>query len=227
MLGARSQSEVPATADEIFLAVAKGGRVFVANTKEFKAVGPIAACDTIRGDLVEQTRGAAAAPGLDDKARQQKADALSAKAETEFLRLHRECPARQQLRRRGRRRAGATGTAAAAVIATPLCGKGTIGTHHTLWTSCAITAGAMKAGAPACFYRRPCTSLFDGAAVIRSSAGGRTARGCRLRLTHGATRPLLAHGVIERLRAGLMVLVHHRPVGRAWSGRRGVRPEPQ
>lgn len=86
MLGARSQSEVPATADEIFLAVAKGGRVFVATTKEFKPVGPIAACDAIRGDLVKQAREAADAAELDDKARQGKADVLSAKAETEFLR---------------------------------------------------------------------------------------------------------------------------------------------
>ena len=140
MLGARSQSEVPATADEIFLAVAKGGRVFVASTKEFKAGSvSIAACDTIRGDLVEQTRGAAAAPGLDDKARQQKADALSAKAETEFLRCFTASAPRDSSY------AGAAGAAqalleraAAAVIATPLCGKGTIGTHHTLWTSCAI-----------------------------------------------------------------------------------------
>jgi hypothetical protein len=86
MLAARSQSEVPATAGEIFLAVAKGRRVFVASTKEFKAVGPIPACDTIRGDLVKQASEAADAVGLDDDARQEKADALSAKAETEFLR---------------------------------------------------------------------------------------------------------------------------------------------
>jgi len=86
MLAARSQSEVPATADEIFLAVATGGRVFVANSKEFEAVGPIAACDTIRNDLVKQANDATDEAGLDDKARQDKADALSAKSETEFLR---------------------------------------------------------------------------------------------------------------------------------------------
>lgn len=86
MLAARSQSDVPGTADEIFLAVTKGGRVFIANTKEFDAIGPIPACDTIRGDLVKQASAAADAPGLDDKARQERADALSAKSETEFLR---------------------------------------------------------------------------------------------------------------------------------------------
>ncbi len=51
MLAARSQSEVPATADEVFIATAQGGRVFIGFTKEFAAVGPIASCDRIRSDL--------------------------------------------------------------------------------------------------------------------------------------------------------------------------------
>jgi hypothetical protein len=95
MLAARSQSDVPSTADEIFLAAAKGGRVFIANTKEFKAVGPIAACDTIPNGLAKQASEAADAPGLDDKARQEKADALSAKSEAEFLRCFTASAARQ------------------------------------------------------------------------------------------------------------------------------------
>ncbi len=80
MLAARSQSETPAQADEIFLAVAQGGRVFIAYTKDFAAVGPIAPCDTLRAVA------AAAEPGLDEQARAKKADALSAQSEAEFLR---------------------------------------------------------------------------------------------------------------------------------------------
>ena len=45
MLAARTQSDIPPKADEIFIAMAHGGRMFVADTKEFDAVGPIASCD--------------------------------------------------------------------------------------------------------------------------------------------------------------------------------------
>ena len=55
MLAARTQSEVPPKADEIFVAVAQGGRVFIAQTKEVSAVGPIASCDAIRGILVKKS----------------------------------------------------------------------------------------------------------------------------------------------------------------------------
>ncbi len=86
MLAARTQSEVPPQADEVFVAAALGKRVFVANTKEFAAVGPIAACDRIRGDLTKKAEDAAQEPGLDDEARLKKSEALSAKSESEFLR---------------------------------------------------------------------------------------------------------------------------------------------
>jgi hypothetical protein len=85
MLAARSQSETPATADEIFVAVAQGGRVVIAYTKEFDPVGPIASCDAVRAELVKQSEAAAAEQGLDERARAKKADTLSARSEAEFL----------------------------------------------------------------------------------------------------------------------------------------------
>ncbi len=95
MLAARSQSDVPTQADEIFIAMAQGGRVFIGHTGEFAAVGPIAACDKVRSDLVEQSTAAATEPGLSDAARQKKSDALSAKSESEFLRCFAEKAATQ------------------------------------------------------------------------------------------------------------------------------------
>src|SRR5262245_1128797 len=95
MLGARTQSDVPAKADEIFLAIAQRGRVFVAHTSESAALGPIAACDAVRSDLVNQSMAAAKAPELDEEQRRQKSDALSARSEAEFLRCFAE-KARQQ-----------------------------------------------------------------------------------------------------------------------------------
>ena len=86
MLAARSQSEVPSRADEIFVAMARGGRVFVAYTKEFDAVGPIAPCDALRKDLIKQSVEVDEEPDLDDQARREKSDALREKSETEFLR---------------------------------------------------------------------------------------------------------------------------------------------
>jgi hypothetical protein len=82
MLAVRAQSDLPAKADEIFIALSQGGRVFVANTKEFKAIGPIAACDTIRADLAKK---AADAANSNDPAAQDNADALSARSDAEFL----------------------------------------------------------------------------------------------------------------------------------------------
>ena len=82
MLAVRTQSDLPAKADEIFIALSQGGRVFVANTKEFKAIGPIAACDTIRADLAKK---AADAANSNDPAAQDNADALSARSDAEFL----------------------------------------------------------------------------------------------------------------------------------------------
>jgi hypothetical protein len=95
MLAARSQSDVPAKADEIFIATAQGGRVFIANTKEFDAVGPIASCDKVRSDLVAKSVAAAEEPGLSDAARQKKSQALSGKSDSEFLRCFAEKASQQ------------------------------------------------------------------------------------------------------------------------------------
>ena len=85
MLDARSQDDAPHKADEVFVAVAQGGRVYIGYTREFKAVGPIPSCDKVRDDLVKKSAAAAKEPGLSDDARDKKSEALSAKAETEFL----------------------------------------------------------------------------------------------------------------------------------------------
>ncbi|MGB7888780.1 MAG: hypothetical protein WCD52_24980 [Xanthobacteraceae bacterium] len=90
MLAARSQSDVPAKADEIFIVTARGGRVFIGYTKEFDAVGPIASCDQTRDDLVKKFVAAAEEPGLSDAAREKKSQALSGKSDTEFLRCFAE-----------------------------------------------------------------------------------------------------------------------------------------
>ena len=63
-----------------------GRRVFIAQTKEVSAVGPIASCDAIRGILVKKSVEAGEEPGLDDKERREKSEALRAKSEVEFLR---------------------------------------------------------------------------------------------------------------------------------------------
>ena len=47
-LAVRTQDQAPAAANEIFVALARGGRVYIANTTAFAAVGPIAACDAVR-----------------------------------------------------------------------------------------------------------------------------------------------------------------------------------
>jgi hypothetical protein len=95
MLAARSQSDVPAKADEIFVVTEQGGRVFIANTKEIDTVGPISECDKIRSDLVDKSTAAASEPGLNDAARQKKSEALSGKSDTEFLRCFAEKASKQ------------------------------------------------------------------------------------------------------------------------------------
>jgi hypothetical protein len=82
MLAARTQSDAPKKADEVFVAISQGGRTFVAYTNEFTAVGPIPACDRLRGALAGQAADAAKANG---PSAQDKADALSARSEAEFL----------------------------------------------------------------------------------------------------------------------------------------------
>jgi hypothetical protein len=82
MLAARTQDAMPAKADEVFVALSRGGRVFIANTKDLKAIGPIPACEAIRSGFA---REAAAAAKSNDAAAQDKADALSAQSDAEFL----------------------------------------------------------------------------------------------------------------------------------------------
>ena len=45
MLGSRTQDAIPQQADEVFIAVGRGGHVFIGRSKSFDAVGPIARCD--------------------------------------------------------------------------------------------------------------------------------------------------------------------------------------
>lgn len=86
MLAARTQSEVPARANEIFVSLSRGGRVYVSYTREFEPVGPIASCDAVREALVRKSVAAATERGLDEGARREKSDALQTKSETEFMR---------------------------------------------------------------------------------------------------------------------------------------------
>jgi hypothetical protein len=90
MLAARTQDRAPDKADEIFVALARGGKVFIAYTKEFGAVGPIAACAAVRGGYAKRASEAAQEEGSDDKSRREKSDTLSARSETEFLRCFAE-----------------------------------------------------------------------------------------------------------------------------------------
>ena len=116
MLASRTQNDVPHKADEIFVAVAQGGKVFIANTKEFSAVGPITACDAIRSDLMKKSIAAGEEEGLDDKTRAKKSEELSGKSDSEFLRCFAENASQQRwLRRRDAGRAGAARALAAAL----------------------------------------------------------------------------------------------------------------
>ncbi len=90
MLASRTQSEVPPKADEIFVAVAQGGRVFIAYTSDLNPVGPIATCDAIRSDLVKYSIAVVEEQGSDKEARREKSDGLSGKSESEFLRCFAE-----------------------------------------------------------------------------------------------------------------------------------------
>ena len=58
MLASRTQDQIPSKADEIFVALAQGGHVFIASSKDIRAVGPIPACEAIRkkaADSAEQS----------------------------------------------------------------------------------------------------------------------------------------------------------------------------
>ncbi|MFZ3360319.1 MAG: hypothetical protein WA652_22860 [Xanthobacteraceae bacterium] len=95
MLAARTQSDLPAKADEIFIALDNGGRVYIADTTEFDALGPIPLCDTIRADLAKKSAEAVQETGSDDGAAQQKSDALSAQSDADFLRCFADKAAQQ------------------------------------------------------------------------------------------------------------------------------------
>ena len=86
VLAARTQDRAPPKAAEIFVAMAQGGQVFVANTTEFAPVGPIAACDAIRADYDKRAEEAAQQPDADGKTAGDRAGELMAKADSEFLR---------------------------------------------------------------------------------------------------------------------------------------------
>ncbi len=92
MLAARTQDAIPAKADEVFVALSRGGRVFIANSKDFKAVGPIPACEAIRDGFAKKASDAAKS---NDPAVQDKADALSARSDAEFLKCFGEKAPRQ------------------------------------------------------------------------------------------------------------------------------------
>jgi hypothetical protein len=112
MLAAGTQSDLPHNADEIFIASSQGGRVFVANTKEFKAIGPIPACDTIRNDLAKQATDVA---NSGDRAAQDKSNALTAIGRELFKLLCRKGAATNGLCRGGEGRTVADRTAAFAL----------------------------------------------------------------------------------------------------------------
>ena len=96
MLAARTQSDIPQKADEIFVLVAQGNKVFLAYTKQFGAIGLIAACETIRKDFAKKASDAANETGLSDEARQKKSDELSRKSDSEFLRCFADKAAQQK-----------------------------------------------------------------------------------------------------------------------------------
>ncbi|WP_162826810.1 hypothetical protein [Pseudolabrys taiwanensis] len=72
MLAARSQDAVPAKADEVFVTVSYGGRVYLACGKASAAIGPIGVCERIRRES------------------QTKSEAEQAKDERDFLRCFAE-----------------------------------------------------------------------------------------------------------------------------------------
>ncbi|HZP79197.1 MAG TPA: hypothetical protein VFB45_23880 [Pseudolabrys sp.] len=85
MLAARTQDQAPDKADEIFVALGRGARVYVASSKEVDPLGPIAACQTIRADLSRKASEAAARKDLSDTQRSELSDKLSAQADRDYL----------------------------------------------------------------------------------------------------------------------------------------------
>ena len=96
MLAARTQDRAPPKASEIFVAMAQGGRLFVAYTSEFAPVGPITACDAIRAGYDKQAEEAAQQPDADGKSASDRAGELMEKADNEFLRCFAERAPQQE-----------------------------------------------------------------------------------------------------------------------------------
>ena len=96
MLAARTQDEVPPKADEIYIAVARGGHVFIGRTQRFAPVGLIASCDAIRAEWVKKSVEAAEKQRPKNAAGDEEPDRLRAKSETEFLHCFSAEAARQQ-----------------------------------------------------------------------------------------------------------------------------------
>lgn len=96
MLAARSQDRPPPAADEIYVALAQGGRVFIAHATEAAAIGPIAACDTIRAGYEKKASEVSEDSKLDEKTRTEKSGELMTKSEAEFLRCFAQRASQQQ-----------------------------------------------------------------------------------------------------------------------------------
>jgi len=95
-LAARTQDRAPPKATEIFIAMAQGGRVFVASTSEVAPVGPIAACDAMRAEYDKQAEEAAQQPDSEGKSASDRAGELMTKADNEFLRCFAERAPQQE-----------------------------------------------------------------------------------------------------------------------------------
>jgi hypothetical protein len=85
-LAARSQDTAPPTASEMFVVAAQGGRVFIAYSKDFTPVGPIAACDAVRRDYDKKASDVLQNSTLSEDEQRKQSDEMSGKSETEFLR---------------------------------------------------------------------------------------------------------------------------------------------
>jgi hypothetical protein len=84
MLAARTQAESPAAPTEMFVALARGGRVFIVNEKLSSAMPPIAACDEVTKSYAKKVEGA------DNKKDPDAAEKLRDEGEAAFRRCYAE-----------------------------------------------------------------------------------------------------------------------------------------
>jgi hypothetical protein len=89
-LAARSQDRPPPVADEIFIVVARGDRIFVAYTKDFAALGSIAACEAVRRDYDKKATEIYKESTLSSEEQSRQSERLSGKSDTEFVRCFKE-----------------------------------------------------------------------------------------------------------------------------------------